>query len=219
MTAVADLIFQFSNEFILQLLLIVKIYQLATVLSDHTGFLLLAFLSLCFFSTMAFKERECRLFCWATSLGYLAFVFRAYLFGGGMDVFESGGTHYQFIRLTFVAPIFLSRFTAPELLASRWPLIGFLLCFGLSIYSGNRTAGMRPVLAGVLAPFFLRRDRGKTVALFLCAAMVLAVVVAGHGRVWHLPFAIQRSLSFLPGKWDRRLEFYGFNDIFRAELR
>lgn len=180
---------------------------------------ILAFLSLCFFSTMAFKEQECRLLCWAYALGYLVFVFRAYLFGGGMDVFESGNTHYQFIRLSFVAPIFLSRFTAPELLASRLPLMGFLFCFGLSIYSGNRTAGMRPVLAGVLAPFFLRRDRGKTVGLFLCAAMVLAVVVAGHGRTWRLPFAIQRSLSFLPGKWDRRLESYGFNDIFRARLR
>ena len=180
---------------------------------------ILAFLALCFLSTMSLGERDCRLFCLATFLGNLVFAFRVYIFGGGMDIFESANTHYQFIRLSFVAPLFLSRFTAPELLASRLPLIGFLLCFGLSVYSGNRTAGMRPVMAGVLAPFLLRRDRCKTIGLILCAAVILAVIVVGHGRVWRLPFAIQRSLSFLPGKWDRRLESYGFNDIFRANLR
>ena len=180
---------------------------------------ILAFLSLCCLSTMGFSERDCRTLCLATALGTVFFVFRAYLVRGGMDVFGSGGSHYQFIRLSFVAPLFLARFTAPELLASRWPLIGFLLCFGLSVYSGNRTAGMRPVLAGVLAPFFLRRDQVKTIGLFLCVAMVLAMVVAGHGRVWRLPFSVQRALSFLPGKWDRRLESYGFKDQFRSELR
>ena len=180
---------------------------------------ILAFLAMLCLSSMRFVERDCRILCWSIALGYCMFVFRAYLFGGGMDVFGAGGSHYQFIRLSFVVPFFLCRFSAPELLTCRWPLIGFLCCFGLSFYSGNRTAAARPVLVGLLAPFFLRRDQTKTIGLFLCAAMVLAVVVAGQGRAWHLPFAIQRPLSFLPGKWDRRLERYGLNDDFRAELR
>ena len=180
---------------------------------------ILAFLSICCFSTMGFGERDCRTLCLAFALGTVVFVFRSYLARGGIAVFGSDGAHYQFIRLSFVAPLFLARFTLPELLASRWPLIGFLCCFGLSVYSGNRTAGMRPVLAGVLAPLFLRRDLAKTIGLFLCLAMVLAVVVVGHGRTWRLPFSVQRALSFLPGKWDRRLEKYGFKDQFRSELR
>ena len=180
---------------------------------------ILAFLSLCCFSTMGFGERDCRTLCLAVALGTVAFVLRSYWARGGIAVFGSDGAHYQFIRLSFIAPLFLARFTLPELLASRGPLIGFLCCFGLSVYSGNRTAGMRPVLAVVLSPIFLRRDLTKTIGLFLCLAMVLAVVVVGHGRTWRLPFSVQRALSFLPGKWDRRLESYGFKDQFRAELR
>ena len=180
---------------------------------------ILAFLSLWCLSTMAFGEKDCKRLCWAMALGIVTFVFRGYLFGHGMNVVAEDSVHYRFIRLSFVAPLFLCRFSAPELLSSRWPLVGFLSCLGLCVYSGNRTAAMRPVLTGVLAPFFLRRDRTKTFGLFVCAAIVLAVVVAGHGTVWRLPFSIQRSLSFLPGKWDRKLDRAGFNDVFRSELR
>ena len=43
--------------------------------------------------------------------------------------------------------------------------------------------------------------------------------MVGHGRLYDLPYSVQRGLSFLPGRWDQSLERYGFNDDFRAELQ
>lgn len=180
---------------------------------------ILAFLSLFVLSSLRFDEHGCKYLCFSVAAGYCAFVLRAFLFGDVEEEMLGSSVHYAFINLSFVAPFFLCRFSAPELLVRFGPLVGFLITFGLSFYSGNRTAAARPVLVGLIAPFFLKRDRLKTVVLLVFAGFFLAVLVAGHGVVWRLPYAFQRPLSFLPGKWDRRLESYGFNDDFRAELR
>ena len=179
----------------------------------------LAFLSLFVLSSLRFDERECKWLCCSISAGYVLFVLRSFLFGDIEESAFGSSVHYAFLHLSFVAPFFLCRFSAPELLVRFWPFVGFFLTFGLSFYSGNRTAAARPVLVGLMAPFFLKRDRLKTMVLLVFAGFALAVLVAGQGVVWRLPFAIQRPLSFLPGKWDRRLESYGFNDDFRATLR
>lgn len=180
---------------------------------------ILAFLSLSVLSCLRFDERGCKFLCFSIAAGYLAFVFRALLFGSVGESVLGTDTHYDFIHLSFVVPFFLCRFSAPELLIRFGPLLGFLVTFGLSVYSGNRTAAARPVLVGLMAPFFLGKDRLKTLVLLVFAGLGLAVLVAGHGVVWRLPYSIQRSLSFLPGRWDQQLESYGFNDDFRAELR
>lgn len=180
---------------------------------------ILAFFSLLCLSRMRFEERDCKILAYAIAFGYLAFVAKALYFGDISESFLGAASHYRFIHLSFVAPLFLCRFSVPELFARFWPFWGFLITFGLSFYSGNRTAAARPVLVGLIAPFFLKRDQMKTLGLFICALFVVFVMVLGQGLAWRLPYAIQRPLSFLPGKWDRRLEDYGLNDTFRATLR
>ena len=181
--------------------------------------ILLSFFAMVCLSFLRFNEQDCKILICVVACGYLAFTIRTFLFGDTENQLMGTGTHYAFIHMSFVAPVFLCRFSAPELLSKGWPMLGFLVSFGLSFYSGNRTAAARPVVVGALAPFFLKRDRVKTVGMMVCSAFVLGVVVAGQGNVWRLPFAIQRPLSVLPGKWDRRLEDYGLNDTFRETLR
>ena len=179
---------------------------------------ILAFLAAMCLSAMKFDEGDCKRLCFAIASGYTAFVLKNVMFGSSESLMGSG-VHYSYNHLAFVAPLFLCRFTTPELLGRFWPLAGFLLTFGLSVYSGHRSSMARQSLIGLMAPFFLRRDRFKTMMLALVASIPLVVAVAGQGTLWRLPFSIQRSLSFLPAKWDSRLEDYGFRDTFRATLR
>ena len=180
---------------------------------------LLAFLSLFCLSQMRFNEQECKLLGFSIGGGYLVHAGIRILFGGGGEQLLGAGTHYTLICFSFIAPLFLCRYSLPELFHRFWPLAGFIGSFGAAFYSGNRTAAARPVLVGMLSFFFLKKDRAKTVGLAACFLMALTVLVAGQGSAWHLPFAVQRPLSFLPGQWDQRLETYGFQDDFRAELR
>ena len=180
---------------------------------------ILAFLTMFCLSFIRVGERECKWLGLTTAAGYIVYVLSVFVFGSTDELGLNGVLHYELIRVSFVAPLFLCRFTPPELLARLFPLLGFLVCFALSVYSGNRTAAARPALVGLLSPFFCRRDRMKTLLLAMLAAVVLCFVVAGHGRAWNLPYSVQRSLSFLPGKWDWRLQSYGFQDNFRKKLR
>lgn len=180
---------------------------------------ILAFLSLFVLSNLRFDERDCKVLCISLACGYVAFVLRGLVWSDVDEAVLGSSVHYVFLNLSFVAPMFLCRFSAPELLSRIGPLLLFLITFGLSFYSGNRTAAARPVLVGLMAPFFLKKDMLKTWALVIFSGVALSILVIGQGVVWNLPFAIQRPLSFLPGRWDWRLESYGFNDDFRATLR
>ena len=180
---------------------------------------ILAFLSMCCLSTLELDEREAKYLALAVVFGYLARAFFFVVFGDTEKAFFGTRSHYAFIPVTYATPIFLCRFSAPELLSRVGPFVGFSILFLLGFWAGNRTGASRPVLVGLLAPVFLRKDRIKTFFLFLAASLVLFIAVLGHGSAWRLPFAAQRALSFLPGKWDRRLEAYGFHDNFRATLR
>ena len=179
---------------------------------------LLAFLSLCVLSTIKIEEDDCRLLFFAMAAGVLTIATINFFSYDEMAELVSG-THYRFIPLTFLSSLILCRFPPHEILSQVWILVPFLLTFGLTFYSGNRTAAARPVLVGLLVPLLTRRNRVKTLVLGLVAMAALGVVIAGHGSAWNLPFAIQRPLSVLPGRWDASLERYGFHDDFRAELR
>ncbi len=180
---------------------------------------ILAFLTMLCFSFKKFDESDCKYLAWTMSLGYLTFVLSSILWGDKDEMGLVDTVHYDFIRLSFIAPVFLCRFTVPELFVRFWPFMGVLTCFCLSVYSGNRTASARPVLVGLMAPFFLRRDRLRTMLICVVGMFALTILVYGQGRTWNLPYAVQRSFSFLPGKWDWRLRNYGFQDNFRKKLR
>ncbi len=179
----------------------------------------LAFLSLFVLSKMKFDNDESKQLVCAVVMGYVVQSLVGLCFRNMEYIVSNDNSHYVLIPFTYVAPLFLCRFSASEILSRPWLSFGFMLTFFLGFWSGNRTGATRPILVGLLAPFFLRRDRLKTIVLMFFASFVLLILVLGQGNLWRLPFAIQRPLSFLPGKWDRKLEQYGFNDNFRATLR
>ena len=180
---------------------------------------ILAFIAMfCLFS-IPLSDKACRDFLVAFVLGNVVYVSRVVLFGATDRLFLAGSTHYQYAHLYYVAMFFLSRYSAVAILSNLWVFLGFLMSFGLTVYSGNRHSVGEVVLFGLAAPLVLKRERFRTFLLIGVASLVLAFVVAGHGSLWRLPFSVQRTMSFLPGRWDYRLQEYGFHDNFRATLR
>ena len=179
---------------------------------------LLAFFSMLCLSSIPFSEKWCKEFLVAFVLGNVACVIRS-LFGSTEQLFVAGETNYQYAHLYYVAMFFLARYSAIQILSRSWVFLGFLVSFGLTVYSGNRHSVGEAALFGLVAPLVLKRERFRTFLLMGVACVVLGFGIAGQGRLWNLPFSVQRSLSFLPGKWSSRLESYGFNDNFRATLR
>ena len=214
-----------SLPFLCWMLLIWFMYPTGMLILGSSSFggrfyfkVLLAYLSLFIFSAIKIGEKDSRSLFFALTAGILLNTALRCISRDEMVELVSG-THYQFIPLTFLASLILCRYPPHEILARFWTLVSFVAVFGLTFYSGNRTAAARPVLVALLVPLLTRRNRVKTFGLGVIAGIVLAIVVVGHGSVWNLPFAVQRPLSVLPGRWDPRLERYGFRDDFRAELR
>ena len=180
---------------------------------------ILAFMAMFCLFAIPLSEKGSRDFLVAFVLGNVVYVSRVVLFGATDQLFLAGSTHYQYAHLYYVAMFFLSRYSAVAILSSLWVFLGFLVSFGLTVYSGNRHSVGEVVLFGLAAPLVLKRERLRTFLLIGVASLFLAIVVTGHGSLWKLPFSVQRTVSFLPGRWDYRLQEYGFNDNFRATLR
>lgn len=179
---------------------------------------ILAFLSFFVLSTIRIDESGSKHLFFATAAGIISWALVNY-FSREELLFMGNKTHYQFLPLSFFSSLFLCRFPPSEIVVNVWLFVCFVFAFGLTFYTGNRTAAARPVLVGILLPFLTKRDRLKTLALAALASVVVGVAVAGHGPVWRLPYSFQRAMSFLPGRWEDNLQRYGFHDDFRAELR
>lgn len=67
-------------------------------------------------------------------------------------------------------------------------------------------SGFRSAFIGTIAYFaissYLRSGWDEIVRLGIIALLGLGIVVAGQGRLYDLPLAAQRALSFLPGAWS-----------------
>lgn len=181
----------------------------------------LSFAAMFCFSKMSLGERDSKLLVFAICFGYLSFVLDVLVKGGARSLFSGGArTHYEVLRLSFIAPAFLCRYSISELIVHPRALIPFTMCFVLSVWSGNRTAAARTAIVGFLSPFFLKRNRKINVILLFIAVYIVGFLAIGQGRLWNLPYSVQRSFSFLPAKWtDPRVLNAGFNDDFRAEMR
>lgn len=180
---------------------------------------ILAFSAMVCLFFIPFSDKDCKHATVTFVMGNVLFVFRSVLVGEQDQFGAPMETHYQYAHLYYVAMFFLCRYSAADILSRFWVFLGFLTTFGLTVFSGNRHSVGEAVLCGATVPFLLKRDRFRTLVLMGFVAFFLAVVVSGQGRLWDLPYSIQRSMSFLPGKWDYRLDEYGFNDNFRATLR
>ena len=185
----------------------------------HYFHLALGFTTLFVLSQIEFSENGLRILFWGmivcafirAGLGYIGFLEDI------EDVVEIR-TRYYLEAFGTVVILVLCRRELPKILASPGLFLVCLLGSGLVLLSGRRAA----VGTLLLSPFFMMFARRKgyfvTVACGFLGAVALAILVAGHGRFYELPYSVQRGLSFLPGKWERRLEDMGFHDSFREEL-
>jgi hypothetical protein len=109
---------------------------------------------------------------------------------------------------------------------SRWwglpnILIGpplFILATLLSLISGFRNFLVRFALVTVIGVW----QSFRIFSLFLVLPVVLGVAVlcVGQGNLFDLPLVVQRTLVFLPGKWDRAMAKAAEESFdFREEIR
>lgn len=123
---------------------------------------------------------------------------------------EAADMTTEMVRLAFLSGcgylLFLyliSRYPLRSFANPLNPIRSFLL--GLSLVcvllSGFRSLLMNCAVAGMIVPFYKRTKRD---ALWLLAGGVVAVGVLSsiQGNAVNLPLSIQRTLSFLPGRWS-----------------
>ena len=127
-------------------------------------------------------------------------------------------TRYYLESFGTIVSLVLCRYELPKILVSPGLFVSCLLCSGLVLLSGKRTTVGSLLLMPFVLMFFRRRGYRFTVCCGIFGAIVLGMLVAGQGRLYELPYSLQRGLSFFPGRWDRSLEAYGFRDDFREEL-
>jgi hypothetical protein len=99
------------------------------------------------------------------------------------------------------------------LTVARWPPMTLLnpfyigrwlvFCAGVVLVL---LSGFRSILVWSIAVFmlssYLQRGKAEVLRLGFAAVVLLTIVITLQGRLFDLPFAAQRTLSFLPGKWD-----------------
>lgn len=116
----------------------------------------------------------------------------------------------------------VSRYRLKDLLGLAKPRAFFLfmLCIVVAAVSGKR-AGLASVLLFPLIAAALRKEYFYIFVGAVGAAVMIAVLTFGQGELFRLPLQVQRSLSYLPGKWDSEIrgQFDTGLDPFRKELR
>jgi len=112
---------------------------------------------------------------------------QAHLQGIGTSLFS-----YAYCRwrpFTIINPIFIGRFAV------------FLIALFLILLSGFRSA-LTGTFLGFLMATYLRSGLMSAIRAVVAVAFVLGVLIAVQGNLLELPMPAQRTLSFLPGKWD-----------------
>lgn len=116
----------------------------------------------------------------------------------------------------------VSRYRVREIFgfANPWAFLLAVLCVAIAAISGKR-AGLASVLITPLIAAILRKERVYVFTSALIATLLIVILTVGQGAWFRLPLQVQRSLSYLPGKWDWevRSQFQGGIDPFRQELR
>ena len=94
-----------------------------------------------------------------------------------------------FRPLTLVSPLYGWRFLAAGLVFVTLLLSGF-------------RSGLVATFAYVCISSYFRRQSRDIFMFLVAGGLALSVAALGNSRLFTLPFAAQRALSFLPGEWD-----------------
>lgn len=178
----------------------------------------LGFFTMLTFSRLTISERDARY--WVNLLIAASCVRLTMALSGFATIeVEENSTRYFLIPAATVLLLLLCRFDLRQIVSLSWRLpVSVFLALAVA-YSGKRTSMGQVMLAPFILVFLRRRDKALLTVCACAGAIMLVFVISGHGRLYELPFSIQRSLSFLPGQWDQSLENYGTKDIFREQLQ
>lgn len=80
-------------------------------------------------------------------------------------------------------------------------LLGSVLFLLAILFSGFRSALVTVAVYMVISAYY-RKTLRDIVVFGLLGVLAITVMAAGNNRIFTLPASVQRTLSFLPGKWD-----------------
>lgn len=194
------------------------------------GLALIAFLIM---ANQKIDERGCKwiiiLILFGSLLSAAQEIYLFYFPIGGRDVYseeidpEAFYTWHQALAtvpLTVIILLF-SRYLSRDIFSIRrlWSLGTFVACVALIIASGKRAAAASvPLFA--LAAATIRREFGFMLLWLVGAVLACGLIIIGQGELFQLSLTAQRTLSFLPARWDVELtSLAGGQDEFRDALR
>lgn len=184
--------------------------------------IVLGFLMLLMLSSLRFSEKDCRI------LFRCLFVCTVYAFVKSIltakftriqmgDDFEEVSSNYQLLNAMSLYALTFSRYGFSQVFQSIGRFSFVLVCAALTVYSGKRRGLGTLFLIPLLRVFFTGRDKAATLCWGLFGAFVVFIAVAGHGSLWELPQAAQRSLSVVVPSFQTSSAM-GMKDIFRQEV-
>jgi hypothetical protein len=193
----------------------------------------LAFMAFLIIASREITEKDCKwiiLFILAGSAINATYnIASFFFFGPGDEILnpgsDSGGfyTWHQNLAGPAMAGAFLLfAWKKPrDILGFRNPLLLllYILALGLTLFSGKRMALIAVCLAPLVSSIVYRQYAYIFVGALLAAVFSLSVIF-GHGELFRLPLQIQRTLSWMPAKWDSEFQnMSGGRDDFRESLR
>ena len=119
---------------------------------------------------------------------------------GGVDIVRVGNVGF----FAYACQLMLLCYFPPKLWLRPiywWCALGSIFSLLACIFSGFRSYLFRYVIAWGVALY--GSSRWVTLLFIPAGALSLAILVFGHGSLFHLPVAMQRTLSVFPGKWDQ----------------
>lgn len=195
--------------------------------------ILLALAAFLIMANQTITEKDCKwiiiLFLAGGIIGsaYNLVDFFAPVFPGGVDQLNADpDAIYSWHQMIAGIPILVislafAKYKSSEIFSMNrlWLVGGLALCVVLVAMSGKRAALASIPVFAVLAAF-LRREWGFFMLWIAGAIVAGAIIVVGHGELFHLPLTVQRAFSVLPANWDAEIGVIGGGgDEFRAELR
>jgi len=152
-----------------------------------------------------------------------------FFFGQGDDILNPNAdvdgfyTWHQSLATPAIAAVFLLfAWKKPrEILGFRNPVLflTYILAIALTLFSGKRMA-LIDVLAAPFVSAVVYRQYTYVFAGCLLTIVFFLTVVFGHGELFKLPLQMQRTLSWLPAKWDSEFQYMtAGRDPFREALR
>lgn len=129
-------------------------------------------------------------------------------------------TAYEFLGSATVLYLLLARYSLSEYLRLNWKFfaVGFLAL--ATVYTGKRRSVFNVGIFPLVRALVTRQQLGRTVLATGLGGFFVLLMVLGQGRLYELPINMQRGLSFLPGRWDARVQhFAGGADPFRVAMR